>query len=345
MTIMFGESLPALGLVGSNPLPAHFLYAGKLAEPELPKPLRGCHKTLVPMLSGPADPSGGNELLPLPFWSMKPTRHINLLAMSPEVPENTSNMLIATGAAGGDDGDKPPDGNHWDSHPEPQPDVPLALSPVKKCLQHKRQLLRMLRIKRLWATMTGQTTLARILSDRIMVTEADLLDLERSDPDTMHPGLIGRWLAGHDQELCVYREIISGKYSGRQAGTRKKNQPSRIIKASTTSTTGQMSGAAARKQTTGSAGDSGDGDDESLKPSAEQDTRGSVVTCSKCHKPLNQQELSRIANEAAVSAFLCNNCLAGTHGQKRARQPQKETEPDASEPDQKKKKGSGRKRN
>ncbi|WP_257275209.1 hypothetical protein, partial [Endozoicomonas sp. SESOKO4] len=46
VTIMFGKSLPAMGLVGSNPLPTHFLYAGKLAEPELPNPFRGRHKML-----------------------------------------------------------------------------------------------------------------------------------------------------------------------------------------------------------------------------------------------------------------------------------------------------------
>ncbi|WP_257282379.1 hypothetical protein [Endozoicomonas sp. ISHI1] len=206
----------------------------------------------------------------------------------------------------------------------------------------------MLRIKRLWATVTGQTTLPRILSDRIMVIEADLLDLETSDPATIQPGLIQAWLAENGQELSVYREIAAGKYSGRQAGTGENNQPSRTTKSTTTartSQTGQMSGSAARNQKTGSTGGSGSGDDDPLKPSAGQDARNPMVTCSKCDKALNRQELRRVANEESASALLCNNCLSGTHGEKRAKRIREETEPDLSEPVQKKKKGSGRKRN
>ncbi|WP_257254980.1 MULTISPECIES: hypothetical protein, partial [unclassified Endozoicomonas] len=111
----------------------------------------------------------------LPVWPMKQTRGIAPLAEPPEFPENTPNALIATGAAGGDGGDKPPDGYEWNPDPEPQSHPYLVLAPVQKCLQQKRQLLQMLRIKRLWSIATGQTTLARILSDRIMVIEADLL--------------------------------------------------------------------------------------------------------------------------------------------------------------------------
>ncbi len=273
---------------------------------------------LAPMLSGPEGPSRGNELLPLPFWPMKPTRHISLLAISPE-------------------------------DPEPQPDLNLNLvfAPVQKCLQQKRQLLRMLRIKRLWAITTSQTTLARILSDRIMVIEADLLNMERSDPFTMHPGLVQTWLAENGQELSVYLEIAAGKYSGRQAATRKKNPSSRTTKASTPATTGQTgqkSGSTARNQRTGSTSGSGRGDDDPLKPSAEQDARNPMITCSKCNKALNRQELGRLANEATASAFLCNNCLSGTHSKKRAKRIREETESDSSEPDQKKKKGAARKR-
>ncbi|WP_257291789.1 hypothetical protein, partial [Endozoicomonas sp. ONNA1] len=69
------------------------------------------------------------------------------------------------------------------------------------------------------------------------------------------------------------------------------------------------------------------------------------MTCSKCNKVLNKQELSRIANEATASAFICNKCLSGTKGIKRARETGEETEPDSSEPARKKNKGSGRKRN
>ncbi|WP_257282328.1 hypothetical protein [Endozoicomonas sp. ISHI1] len=279
---------------------------------------------------------------------MKQTRHID---MSPEVPENTSATVIATVTAGGDDGDKPPDGNRWNPDPEPQSDLTLVLSPVQKCLQQKRQLLRMLRIKRLWAIITDRTTLARILSDRIMVIEADILDLERSAPDTMHPGLVQTWPTEHSQKLIAYREITAGKYSVRQVGTKKKSQPSRILKVSTTVTTdqtgqsGQTNRTTAREQASGSTDGSGRKDDDPLKPSAGQGGESSAVNCSRCNKTLNTQELSRIHNEAAASAFLCNRCLSGTVGKKRARQNHKETEPGLSEPSQKKKKGSGRKRN
>ncbi|WP_448218028.1 hypothetical protein [Endozoicomonas sp. 2B-B] len=196
--------------------------------------------------------------------------------------------------------------------------------------------------------MTGQTTLSRILSDRIMVIEADLLDLERSDPGTIQPGLVQKWMAEDGQELRVYREMVSGKYSGRQAGNGKKNSSSRTTKASTTETTGQTgqtSGSAARNRRTGSTGANGRGGDDPLKPSAEQNTGNSVVTCSKCDKALNPQELGRVANQTAASALLCNKCLSGIQGNKRVRQIREEAEPDSPEPAPKKKKGPGRKRN
>ncbi|WP_448218023.1 hypothetical protein [Endozoicomonas sp. 2B-B] len=278
-------------------------------------------------------PERGNELLE--FY------------VPPEVLENTSNALIAGGTAGGDDGNKRPDGNSGSPEPERQLDPTLVPDPVQTCLQQKKQLLLILRIKRLWAIMAGQTTLARILSDRIMVIEADLLDLERSDPGTIQPGLVQTWLAENDQELRVYREMVSGKYSGRQTGNGKKNTTSRTTKASTTETTGQTgqtSGSAARNRRTGSTGANGRGGDDPLKPSAEQNTGNSVVTCSKCDKALNPQELERVANQTAASALLCNKCLSGIQGNKRVRRIRKEAEPDSSEPAPKKKKGPGRKR-
>ncbi|WP_257281873.1 hypothetical protein [Endozoicomonas sp. ISHI1] len=293
-------------------------------------------------------PPASLQLPPLPVWPMKQTRRTELMVMSPEASEHPSTALFTTSAAGGDDGDKPPDKNNWNPDPEPEPDLSLVLAPVQKCLQQKRQLLRMLRIKRLWATATGQTTLARILSDRIMVIEADLLDLETSDPATMHPGLIQTWLAENGQELSVYREIAAGKYSGRQSATKKKNPSSRTTKASstaTTSQTGQMSGSAARKQGADSTNDSSREDEDPLEPSAEQDTGSSAVTCFKCNKALNTQELRRITNEATASVILCSKCLSDNQSKKRAKRIRKETKPDSSEPAQKKKKGPGRKRN
>ncbi|WP_448218024.1 hypothetical protein [Endozoicomonas sp. 2B-B] len=279
-------------------------------------------------------PECGNELLE--FY------------VPPEVLENTSNGLIARGTDGGSDDDKPPDGNSGSPDPDPQPDLTLVPDPVQTCLQQKKQLLIILQIKRLWAIMAGQTTLARILSDRIMVIEADLLDLEGSDPATIQPGLVQTWLAENGQELRVYREMVSGKYSGRQKGNGKKNTTSQTTKASTTATTGQAretSGSAARNRGTRSTGANGRGGDDPLSPSVEQDTGNSIVTCSKCDKALNQQELRRVANKAEASAFLCNKCLSGTYGKKRAKRARQETEPDSSEPAQKKKKEPARKRN
>ncbi|WP_422476239.1 hypothetical protein [Endozoicomonas sp. ALB032] len=292
----------------------------------------GAWERVVGLLRQP--PECGNELLE--FYE------------PPEVLENTSNGLIVRGTDGGGDDDKPPDGNSGSPDPEPQPDLTLVPDPVQTCLQQKKQLLLILRIKRHWAIMTGQTTLARILSDRIMVLEADLLDLERSDPDTIQPGLVQTWLTENDQELRVYREIISGKYSGRQTGNGKKNLSSRTTKASasaTTGQTGQTRGSAARNRGTGSAGVNGRGGDDPLKPSAEQSAGHSVVACSKCDKALNPQELGRIANQTAASALLCDKCLSGIQGNKRVRRIREEAEPDSSEPAPKKKKGPGRKRN
>ncbi len=434
VTMLFGDSLHALELVGSSPLPAHFLYSNKLAEPEQPDFLRGCHKTLAPMLLGPVSrgrgcpyvissgsiwlsgeiciptPERGNELTsiipgfilvipakagihtdsppepycPVPQWPCHPRegrysplaldsrlrgnddlraseRAVGVLRhppergnellefyVPPEVLENTSNALIAGGTAGGDDDDKPPDGNSGSPEPERQPVLTLIPDPVQTCLQQKKQLLIILQIKRLWAIMTGQTTQARILSDRIMVIEADLLDLERSDPGMIEPGLIQTWVAENDQELRVYREMVSGKYSGRQTGNGKKNSTSRTTKASTTATTGQTgqtSGSAARDRGTGSTSANGRGGDDPQKPSAEQNTGNSVVACSKCDKALNPQELGRVANQTAASALLCDKCLSGIQGNKRVRRIREETEPDSPEPAPKKKKEPGRKRN
>ncbi len=369
--MLFWDSLHALELVGSRPLPAHFLYSNKLAEPGQPDPLRGCHKTLVPMLLGPVGPRRGNPYLsraaesafqgryafPRRAWErvvgllrQPPERGNELLEfyVPPEVLENTSNGLIARGAAGGDDDDKPPDGNSTSPDPERQPVLTLIPDPVQTCLRQKKQLLIILQIKRLWAIMTGQTTLARIVSDRVMVIEADLLDLERSDPGTIEPGLVQTWLAENGQGLRVYREMVSGKYSGRQTGNGKKNSSSRTTKASTTATmgqTGQTSRSAARNRGTGSTGANGREGDDPLKPSAEQNTGNSVVVCSKCDKALNPQELGRVANQTAASALLCDKCLSGIQGNKRVRRIREETEPDSSEPAPKKKKGPGRKRN
>uniref|UniRef100_UPI003BB7D98F hypothetical protein n=1 Tax=Endozoicomonas sp. ALB060 TaxID=3403072 RepID=UPI003BB7D98F len=231
---------------------------------------------------------------------------------------------------------------------ERQLDLTPVPDPVQTCRQQKKQLLLILRIKRLWTIMTGQTTQARILSDRIMVIEADLLDLERSDPGMIEPGLIQTWVAENDQELRVYREMVSGKYSGRQTGNGKKNSSSRTTKASTTATTGQTgqtSGSAARNRGTGSTSANGRGGDDPQKPSAEQNTGNSLVACSKCDKALNSQELERVANQTAASALLCNKCLSGIQGNKRVRRIREEAEPDSPEPAPKKKKGPGRKRN
>ncbi|WP_422442336.1 hypothetical protein [Endozoicomonas sp. ALB060] len=272
-------------------------------------------------------PERGNELLE--FY------------VPPEVLENTSNALIAGGTAGGDDGNKRPDGNSGSPEPERQPVLTLIPDPVQTCLQQKKQLLVILQIKRLWAIMAGQTTLSRILSDRIMVIEADLLDLERSDPGTMQPGLVQTWLAENGQELRVYREMVSYKYSGRQTGNRKKNSSSRTTKASTTETTGQTgqtSGSAARNRRTGSTSANGRGDDDPQKPSAEQNTGHSVVACLKCDRALNPQELGRVANQTAASALLCDKCLSGIQGNKRVRRIREEAEPDSPEPAPKKKK-------
>ncbi len=351
VTMVFWESLPALGLTGSNSLPAHSLYANKLAKPEQPDPfpfgfmlLSFSLLQLLPNIS----PHESLQLPLLPDWPIKQTRRIDRVTWSPEAPEKTTNTPIAMGAAGGDDGDKPPDGNNWNSDPEPQPDLILVPDPVQKCQQQKRQLLRVLRIKRLWATMTGQTTLARIMSDRIMVIKADLLDLERSGPAGFQTGLVQSWLAENGQELSVYCEIISGKYSGRQAASGDKNQTSRTTKEPTTAATAQnsqRSRGAAPNQRIASIDGSDRGGDEPPGPSAQQDTGKAAVNCSKCDKALTQQELRRVANETAASAFLCNQCLSDTHSKKRARPAHHETEPDSSEPAQKKKKDVGRKRN
>ncbi|WOG30268.1 hypothetical protein [Endozoicomonas sp. 8E] len=395
--MLFGDSLHAVELVGSSPLPAHFLYSHKLVEPEQPDPLRGCHELtpvipgfilvipgfilVIPAKAGIHTGSPPEPYCPVPPWPCHPRegrdpplaldsrlrgnddlraweRAVGVLRqppergnellefyVPPEVLEKTSNALIARGAAGGDDDDQPPDGNSGSPEPEPQPDLTLIPDPVQTCLQQKKQLLVILQIKRLWAIMTGQTTLARILSDRIMVIEADLLDLERSDTGTIQPGLVQTWLAENGQELRVYREMVSGKYSGRQVGNGKKNQSSRMTKASTTATTGQTTrGSAARNKGTGSTGANGRGGDDPLSPLAEQDTGNSIVTCSKCDKVLNPQELERIANQTTASALLCNKCLSGIQGNKRVKRIREEAEPDSSEPAQKKKKGPARKR-
>ncbi len=326
VTIIFGGPLHAVELVGSSPLPAYFLYSHKLAESEQPHPLRWHQKNLTPMLLGPVGPRRGDPYV-------ISSRSIRL----------SGGICIPT-----PDDDKPPDRNSRSPYPKPQPVLTLVPDPVQTCLQQKKQLLVILQIKRLWAIMTGQTTLSRILSDRIMVIEADLLDLERSDPGTIQPGLVQKWMAEDGQELRVYREMVSGKYSGRQAGNGKKNSSSRTTKASTTETTGQTgqtSGSAARNRRTGSTGANGRGGDDPLKPSAEQNTGNSVVTCSKCDKALNPQELGRVANQTAASALLCNKCLSGIQGNKRVRQIREEAEPDSPEPAPKKKKGPGRKRN
>ncbi len=313
--MLFWDSLHALELVGSRPLPAHFLYSNKLAEPGQPDPLRGCHE-LTPFIPGfiPAKAGIHTDSPPEPYCPVPP----------------------------------------WPCHPREGRDPPLELDsrlrgnddlgaipdPVQTCLQQKKQLLIILQIKRLWTIISGQTTLARILTDRIMVIEADLLDLERSDPGTIQPVLVQTWLAENGQELRVYREMVSGKYSGRQAGNGKRNTTSRKTKASTTATTGQTgqtSGPSACNRGTGSTGANGRGGDDPLKPSAEQNTGNSVVVCSKCDKALNSQELGRVANQTAASALLCDKCLSVIQGNKRVRRIREETEPDSSEPAPKKK--------
>ncbi len=326
VTIIFGGPLHAVELVGSSPLPAYFLYSHKLAESEQPDPLRWHQKNLTPMLLGPVGPRRGDPYV-------ISSRSIRL----------SGGICIPT-----PDDDKPPDRNSRSPYPKPQPVLTLIPDPVQTCRQQKKQLLIILQIKRLWTIITGQTTLARILSDRIMVIEADLLDLERPDPGTMQPGLVQRWLAENGQELRVYHEMVSGKYSGRQTGNVKKNTTSRKTKASTTATTGQTgqtSGPSACNRGTGSTGVNGRGGDDPLKPSAEQNTGNSVVACSKCDKVLNPQELGRVANQTAASALLCDKCLSGIQGNKRLRRIREEAEPVSSEPAPKKKKGPGRKRN
>ncbi|WP_422138732.1 hypothetical protein [Endozoicomonas sp. ALC020] len=285
--------------------------------------------------------------------------------MTPVIPGFIPGFILVIPAKAGIHTDSPPEPYcpvpPWPCHPREGREPPLALDsrlrgnddlraipdPVQTCLQQKKQLLIILQIKRLWAIMAGQTTLARILSDRIMVIEADLLDLERLDPGTIQPGLVQTWLAENGQELRVYREIVSGKYSGRQVSNGKKNSSSRTTKTSTTAATGQTGQTrrpAARKRGTGSTGANGRGGDDPLKPSAGQDAGHSHVACSKCDKVLNPQELGRVANQTTASALLCNKCLSGIQGYERVRRIREEAESDPPEPAPKKKKGPGRKR-
>lgn len=229
ITIIFGGALPAAGWIGSNPLPVLPMYNNKLAGPGEPPPLpvgvtlfifgleqlRQNNKPLQPL-----------SLPTLPVGSMKQPRRTDPEPVNLEASQDASVALPVMGAAGGDDGDKPPARDDWKPDPEPQPVITLVLDPVQKCLQQKRQLLRILRMKQRWATLSGNTTLARILSDRIMVIEADLRDLEMSDPAMIHPGLVQTWLATDGRELNVYHELASGKDSGRQAQNGEGGQPS-----------------------------------------------------------------------------------------------------------------------
>ena len=352
MTMMFGGALPAAGLVGLNPPPAHALYGNKLAglgglgeSHLLPAGFTLFAFGLVPPLQNnrPLQPS---PLPTPPAWSRKQTRPIDPESVTLEVSQSASVALpvmpVMSAAAGGD-GDKPPDRDYWKPDPEPQPGVTLVLDPVQKCLQQKRQLLRILRIRQLWATLSGDTTLARILSDRIMVIEADLLDLEISGPAMIHPGLVQEWLATDARELNFYHKIASGAYSGRQAGSRDGDQPSGTAGESAFSATsqatvaGQVGEATGSGQSYGSTIDDPGGGDGPQKPPAEQIAEVSVATCSKCKKVLDEQEKVRIANGDPASELLCNQCLnEGTKGEKRARRPQEKAGSDSVIPPEKK---------
>ena len=152
------------------------------------------------------------------------TAYLQLLDLSgllEAIPE-----LIATVTAAGGSGDDPGDdsGNNGEwagSDPEPLVIVdassPLLAGLLGQCMGQKCRLLAALRQKLQKAIAGGNTNLARVLRDRIMIIEADLSGLERQASEEYSGDVLSALFLRLLQELWVNTEEVQAYYGETEA--------------------------------------------------------------------------------------------------------------------------------
>ena len=153
------------------------------------------------------------------------TTYLQLLDLSgllEAVPELIA-TVTAAGGSGDDPGDDSGDNGEWaGSDPEPlvMVDASSPLLPVLlgQCMGQKCRLLDALRQKLQKAIAGGNTNLARVLRDRIMIIEADLSGLEIQASEEHSGDTLSALFLRLLQELWVNTEEVQAYYGETEAG-------------------------------------------------------------------------------------------------------------------------------
>ena len=230
------------------------------------------------------------------------------------------------GAGGGDD-----DGDDY-SHIEKFEREPQAEffawgsdSFTQLCLKQKQRLLKILRQKMRWAQACGNSDLALILRDRIMLIEIDRDFLKQPTPcsNSSYQTQRYEWLLRDSQEIQHYDQAVNSGdwqtpgYSGRQAGSGGSGASG----SGATSKPGGETGISTRQNgadyhytshAPSHALSSHTGDERDDDPPPTKKARSEPVdpiACSQCQKILNEQEVTRVLGGSTAEPVVCDDCF------------------------------------
>ena len=229
------------------------------------------------------------------------------------------------GAGGGDDGD---DYSHIEKFErEPQAEF-FAWGPdsfTQLCLKQKQRLLKILRQKMQWAQACGNSDLALILRDRIMLIEIDrdFLKQQILCSNSSYQTQRYEWLLRDSQEVQHYDQAVNGGdcrppgYSGRQAGSGGSGASGSGATSKPGGETGigtRQSGAdyhytshAPSHALSSHTGDERDDDPPPTKKARSEPV--DPIACSRCQKTLNEQEVTRVLQGSTAEPVICDDCL------------------------------------
>ena len=226
------------------------------------------------------------------------------------------------GAGGGDDGD---DYSYIEKFErEPQAEF-FAWDPdsfTQLCLKQKQRLLKILRQKMQWAQACGNSDLALILRDRIMLIEIDRDFLKQQTPcsNSSYQTPMYEWLLRDSQEIQHYDQAVNGGdwrppgYSGRQAGSGGSGASG----SGATSKPGGETGVDTRQNgadchhtshATSSYKEDKREDDDPPPTKKARSEPADPIACSQCQKTLNEQEVTRVLRGSTAEPVVCDDCL------------------------------------
>ena len=244
--------------------------------------------------------------------------------LPPAVAKKSPVMLVAGmgGAGGDDDGDSHSHIEKFERDPQAEFFAWGPDSFTQLCLKQKQRLLKILRQKMRWAQACGNSDLALILRDRIMLIEIDRDFLKQPTPcsNSSYQTQMYEWLLRDSQEIQHHDQAVNGgdwqppRYSSRQAGSGGSGASG----SGTTSKSGEETGIGTRQNgadchhtshaTSSYKGDKREDDDPPPTKKARSEP-ADPIACSQCQKTLNEQEVTRVLRGSTAEPVVCDDCL------------------------------------